>query len=248
MKRQTRQLELELRLRGWGGKREGAGRKPGPNPGLPHLRRAPLASRHPCHVTLKVRPDLPSLRDSRLVRELERSFAHACDRGDFRLVHYSIQSNHLHLIVEARDVDALGRGMKALGSRLARAVNRVFGRKGRVLLDRFHYVVLRTPTQVRNVLRYVLLNARRHLKRKPRTTRIESGSTRIDPGSTRIDPASSGRWFEGWRRSAAGLVAQARERPGGGVVAIATPHTWLLAEGWRKAGPRLDPAEVPCAS
>jgi len=95
-------------------------------------------------------------------------------------------------------------------------------------------VVLRSPTQVRNTLRYVLLNARRHWKKKPTVTRI--------------DPASSGRWFEGWRRSSAELVAEARERPGGGVVAIARPHTWLLAVGWRKAGPRLDPAEIPGGS
>ncbi|MCP5071621.1 MAG: hypothetical protein GY946_34100 [bacterium] len=201
---------------------------------MAHLRRAPLASRFPCHVTLKVRPDVPSLRNARLVREIERSFAQVLEREGFRLVHYSIQSNHLHLIVEAQDADALGRGMNALGARLARAVNRVFGRRGSVLLDRFHHRVLRTPTQVRNTLRYVLLNARRHLKKKPCTTRI--------------DPASSGRWFEGWRRSTSGLVAQARERPGAEVVAIARPHTWLLAEGWRKAGPLLDPAEVPSAA
>jgi len=232
MMRRTPQLELPLH--GWGGRRKGAGCRRGENPRVAHLRRAPLASRFPCHVTLKVRPDVPSLRDRRLVREVERSFACVLERKDFRLVHYSIQSNHLHLIVEANDARALGRGMNALGARLARAVNRVFGRKGRVLLDRFHHVVLRTPTQVRNAMRYVLLNARRHLKTKPRTTRI--------------DPASSGRWFEGWRRSAGGLVAQARERPGGSVLAIAAPHTWLLVEGWRKAGPRLDPAEVPGAA
>ncbi len=53
------------------------------------------------HVTLKVRKDVPSLRTLRLVRELERSFAASRERGDFRLVHYSIQRDHAHLIVEA---------------------------------------------------------------------------------------------------------------------------------------------------
>ncbi len=109
---------------------------------MAHLSRRGLASRFPCHVTLKVRDDVPSLRSVKLVREVERSWAKACDRGDFRLAHYSIQANHVHLLVEARDADALGRGMKALGSRLARAVNRVFGRRGRVLVDRYHHVVL----------------------------------------------------------------------------------------------------------
>ncbi len=79
-------------------------------------------SRFPCHVTLKVREGVPSLRSVALVRELERSFAKACERGDFRLAHDAIQGNRVHLIVEAKDVEALGRGMKALGSRLARAV------------------------------------------------------------------------------------------------------------------------------
>ncbi|MAE96230.1 MAG: hypothetical protein CL910_16380, partial [Deltaproteobacteria bacterium] len=72
------------------------------NPRVRHLSRAALASRHPCHVTLKVRPGLPSLRSVRLVGEVERSFSRACERGDFRLVHYSLQANHVHLIVEAR--------------------------------------------------------------------------------------------------------------------------------------------------
>ncbi len=233
MSRTRRPQQLELKHYGWGGKRPGAGRKVGEDPRVRHLSRAALASRFPCHVTLKVREGVPSLRSVRLVREVERSFSRACERGDFRLAHYSIQSNHVHLIVEARDAEALGRGMKSLGARLARAVNRVFGRRGPVLLDRYHHVVLRTPTQVRNALRYVLLNARRHMSRKSRE------------GVVRLDPASSGRWFPGWRRSAQGLVSQAQERPGGKVHAVAWPHTWLLQEGWRKGGGRLDPAECP---
>ena len=114
-------------------------------------------------MTLKVRSGLPSLRTVRLVRELERSFAAACERGRFRLVHYSIQNDHVHAIVEATSARNLASGMKSVGSRLARAVNRVFSRRGPVLADRYHRHVLRTPREVRNALAYVLLNARRHL-------------------------------------------------------------------------------------
>jgi len=89
-------------------------------------------------VTLRLESGLPSLRDVRVVRELERTFAAGCDRRDFRLVHYSLLGNHAHLIVEAQDRDALGRGMKAIGVRLARAMNRIAGRSGRVLADRYH--------------------------------------------------------------------------------------------------------------
>lgn len=72
-------------------------------------------------MTLRVVRGLPSLRDARLVRELERSFGAACERGDFRLVHYSIQRDHLHLLVEADGPVSLARGMIAPGARLARA-------------------------------------------------------------------------------------------------------------------------------
>jgi len=95
---------------------------------MPHEPRDAFASRHPVHVTLKVRPDVPSLRQVELVREVERSFRKACDQRRFRVVHYSLQSNHVHLIVEAAGAEDLGRGMKSIGARLARAVNRVFSR------------------------------------------------------------------------------------------------------------------------
>ncbi len=137
---------------GWGGKRVGAGRKVDPASGEPHLRRTDVASRYPCHVTLKVCDGVPSLRTAKLVRRLERSWAAASGRGDFRLVRYAIQANHIHLLVEAKDADALGRGMTSLGARLARAVNRVFERTGPVLKDRYRHEVLTTKTQVRNAL------------------------------------------------------------------------------------------------
>jgi REP element-mobilizing transposase RayT len=227
MARRTRQLELDLRAAaGWGGRRAGAGRKCGADPRDPHRARAPLEARFPCHVTLKVRCGLASLRSVRLVRELERSFAAACDRGRFRLVHYSIQHDHVHALVEATSKHDLACGMKSIAARFARAVNRVFGLRGRVLADRYHLHVLRTPREVRNALAYVLLNARRHLAKIGR--RLPAAA---------IDPASSGRFFSGWNR---------RVHPETGLhdPPVAPPHTWLLRVGWRRNG-LIDPAEVP---
>jgi REP element-mobilizing transposase RayT len=148
-----------------------------------------------------------------MVRALRRSFAVGCERGSFRLVHYSLQRNHLHAIVEAAGREALAAGMKSLGARFARCVNRVFGRRGAVLDGRFHAVVLKTPTQVRNALRYVLLNARKH------GVRIRG-----------IDPASSGRWFDGWRGG-----VDVRETPGC-ERDVAVARSWLLGVGWRRRG------------
>jgi REP element-mobilizing transposase RayT len=109
-----------------------------------------------------VRAGLPSLRSRRFVREFRRSLRRACERGEFRVVHYSIQRDHLHLVVEAAGKAALGRGMKSVSARLARAANRAFGRRGAVLDGRYHLRVLRTPREVRHALAYVLLNARKH--------------------------------------------------------------------------------------
>ena len=190
MRSRTRQLQLNLSTRPkWGGARPGAGRKPGPSRRDPHRRRAPLASRHPCHVTLKVQTNVPSLRSAKLVAALEQSWREARERGRFRLVHYSIQGDHVHMIVEAGSAQDLACGLKAIAARFARGVNRVFRRSGRVLADRCHVHVLRTPREVRNAIAYVLLNARRHLAQRGRRP----------PADGRIDTASSGRWFSGWR-------------------------------------------------
>jgi REP element-mobilizing transposase RayT len=224
-------LQLPARPR-WGGRRDGAGRKrePGRAPTLRHGSRESFSRPVPAHVTLRLLPGLLSLRTVKLVREIEEAFSRGCERSEFRLVHYSLQGNHAHLIVEARDRDALGRGMKAIGARLARAVNRVMGRSGPVLADRYHLRLLPTPKEVRNALRYVLLNARR------RAATAKATLTK----AVRIDPASSARWFDGWKRtgSAPSALEPAATR------AVSRARTWLLTVGWRRYG-LLDPADVP---
>lgn len=236
MPRLPAQATLPLKDRPhWGGRRTGAGRPRGERPRLRHRSRTSFGKPVPAHVTLRLQPGLVSLRTVQLVHALERTFADGCERGSFRLVHYSLQGNHAHLIVEARDTDALGRGMKAIGSRLARAVNRVMDRSGRVLADRYHLRLLPTPREVQRALRYVLLNARRHAARTVR----KAGRTIDD----RLDPASSARWFDGWqrtpRRPAPDPRADAADRP-----PVARARTWLLTAGWRRHG-LLDPADVP---
>ena len=102
----------------------------------------------PVHVTLRVRPGVSSLRGGALVREWRRSLAEASERGSFRVAHYSLQGDHAHLIVEAHGKEALACGMKSIGARLARAVNRVGRRSGPVLDGRYHHRSLRSPREV----------------------------------------------------------------------------------------------------
>jgi REP-associated tyrosine transposase len=232
MSRRDPQLSLALQdPPRWGGRRAGAGRKPGANPGLPHVSRNPFGKTLPTHVTLRLRKGLPSLRTVKIVREIERTFAIGRERRGFRLVHYSLQGNHAHLIVEAQDHAALGRGMMAIGSRLARALNRVARRSGPVLADRFHHRVLETPSEVHHALRYVLLNARRH------ATKARAAFAR----RVKLDPASSGRWFDGWKR---GRAVEEEGDPIREQSPVARARTWLLTTGWRRHG-LLDPAGVP---
>src|SRR5438552_1635506 len=178
-----RQLKLDLPQ--WGGRRKGAGRKPLHEraglirPGVPHLARPEFKSRHPVHITLRLAKGIPSIRRSDMRGELERAFRSSSDRFGFRLVHYSIQGNHLHFLAEADDGDALSRGMQGLTIRCARAVNRALKRRGKVFVDRFHARVLNSPREVANALRYVTENARHHGDQTPR------------------DPYSSQRWI--WR-------------------------------------------------
>jgi hypothetical protein len=118
--------------------------------------------------------------------------------------------------------------MKAVAARVARAVNRVFGRSGPALFGRYWLRVLRTPREVRSALAYVLLNARKHVFE----------ARRKEP-PVLLDECSSGRWFDGWRAPP----------PRGDPVApevhdVARPHTWLLEKGWRRHR-LIDPAEVP---
>jgi REP element-mobilizing transposase RayT len=141
---------------------------------------------------------------------IERALARGAERFGCRLVHYSIQSNHLHAIVEALDAHALSRAMQGLLVRVARALNKLWCRKGSAFVDRYHARALRTPREVRSALLYVLHNARHH-------------GLQV----TGVDEYSSGPWFDGWTH-------EVRVPRRGRVVVIAT--TWLLGRGWRRHG------------
>jgi REP element-mobilizing transposase RayT len=205
-----------------GGLRHGAGRKPnGERALVPHVRRARIDARVPVLVTWKLRDGLSNLRRPALRGLLLEAIASARDRHALRLVHYSIQSNHVHAIVEARDATALARGAQGLSVRIAKALNRAWGRRGRVFADRYHSRALRTPREVRYALAYVLNNARKH------GARVEG-----------IDPYSSGAAFDGWREPRARDVVRTLAPP------VVRARAWLLTTGWRRHG-LVGVTEVP---
>jgi len=146
----------------WGGKRKGAGRRPhGAKAGVSHLERPVLKPRFPVHVTWRMRGDVWNLRAQRCLSVLQKAFL-AGSKESFQIVHYSVMGNHIHLLVEATDRRALSLGMQGLGIRIARALQKVMGRRGHVLKERYHAHILKTPLEVKRARLYLLNNARHH--------------------------------------------------------------------------------------
>ena len=210
--------QLSLKARTWGGRREGAGRKPSRRPvGIPHRTRPEHKARYPVHVTLRADRGLPSLRAAPIFPSIRGALGHAL-RADFRILEFSVQRDHVHLLCEADSRATLSRGLQGVCIRLAKAVNRTLVRRGRVWSDRYHARALRTPREVRNALVYVLQNGRKHAS-------VPRG----------FDPCSSAASFTGWK--GAPIVARV-------VLRLGRPRTWLAAVGWKRHG-LLDPDEAP---
>ncbi len=213
-------LPLEA-ARTWGGARKGAGRKPRGRPSMPHVTRPKIDPRCPVQVTIRATPGLPSLRSARVFGALRRAIARASvDR--FRVIHFSIQQDHGHFIVEGDEARRARGGVHGLAIRLALAVNRALGRRGKVVGDRYHARPLTTPRHMRASMVYVLLNFRKHL-------RAPAG----------VDPRSSGPQFSGWHHAplATGVAP-----------ATALPQTWMARVGWQRAGGPLRVEEHPAAA
>ena len=219
-----RSRQMALRIPSWGGARTGAGRprREGPRDSVPHRARPEHNPRHPVHLTLRARTAAPSFRTRRAFAALTTAMA-AASNATFRIVHFSIQTDHLHAIVEADDARALSLGVAGFRIRCARAINRAFHRAGPVWSGKYHARALRTPGETRTAIVYVLLNWKKHVR-----------------GAYGVDEYSSGPWFAGWIHPA--------QRPATPNPA-ASPLTWLAARGWReRGGGPIAPDERPAFS
>jgi REP element-mobilizing transposase RayT len=204
-----------------------------------HRARPVHKSRFPVHVTLRTVKGLAWLRDPPLFAALRSAIARS-QRGEaLRITDFSVEPNHVHVIVEAEDEKALSNGMRALTIRLTLTVRRITGHRGAVWADRYHTHELRSPTEVRNALAYVLNNWRKHVR-----------------GVGEMDPYSSAPWFsgwselakstnDGWARAQPGVIEpwvaigppararlSARSADTTPVCPVVEPKTWLATTGW----------------
>jgi REP element-mobilizing transposase RayT len=222
-----RHVQVEIEFTKRGGRRPGAGRKRKcGRRRVPHTRRPDHCPRHPSHITLRVLDEVGRLRRRDAFKVCRRvMIEQAVKRTDFRVVHLSIQGNHIHMVCEADSRIALSRGTAGFKISAAKKLNKVRGRSGEVFADRYHEEPLTTPAQVRNCLAYVMNNWRRHGEDRDATSRV--------------DPYSTGMWFTGWAEMQFTV-------PDGLEVLPSTPaRTWLLNGGWQKCGRPISLYEVP---
>lgn len=221
----------------WGGRREGAGRKPmsekerrSRRRNVVHRARPVHKKRHPVHVTMRAKGGLPSFRQQRvhrmlvsvLERQLKRRYA-----GDFHVVHYSIQSNHLHVVIEATDKRTMRSGVSGLVIAFAKRLNKLLERvTGKVWGDRYHARELQSPTAVRNALSYLFQNYKHH------------GVATY--GSGIVDHFTDAPHFRRWATEIYSLPTESKPTD--------TPRTWLLEEGWWRHCGLLHPEERPADS
>src|SRR5258708_3719886 len=177
MGKTSRQLSLNFEKR----KRRRSRRGRLASSGVPHRVRPEHKAPHPVHVTLRAARGLPSLREQVIFFEMRGAVGRTA-RSWFRVVHFSVQANHVHLLVEADDKTSLVRGIMGVAIRMARAVNRVLERHGNVWSERYHSRALKTPREVRNGIVYVLMNKQEHSSK-----------------AMGLDPCSSASLFDGWK-------------------------------------------------
>jgi putative transposase len=211
--------------------------------GRVHHRARPIhKGRHPVHITLRARHGLPSFRQQlvhALILRVLRDQRRRAYGTTFQIVHFSIQSNHLHMIVEADDGptpqalleerkerrrNPLRSGVSGFVIAFAKRLNAMFKRKGKVWDDRYHRHDLQSPHEVKTSVRYVINNFRKH--------------GHLTFGTGAFDYYSSAQHFDGWSEP---LFSQFSEPEPWTETA---PRTWLLAQGWKRHG-LIHPAETP---
>ncbi len=213
-----RKRHVQQELFRHGGKRKGAGRPPkGRRSSEKHQKRPQLRASEPVHVVLRVAKDVGTLRRRQVYHAIRKALIATFTRDDFRVVHLSIQRDHVHLLGEASGRMALARGMQAFQISAAKHINAAMNRRGTVFPDRYHAEIIKSRRRARNALAYVLNNWRKH--REPLVRDFV-----VDPFSTAVH-------FEGWNDlHETGFSASYEPLP------VWKPKTWLLSDGWRMYG------------
>ena len=213
-----RKPQMSFHFRQHGGLRKGAGRKRHLKNDPKHSVREKIDARTPAHITLKMIDDVPNLRTAKFMRAFAKAVRRTQEFG-LRIQHFTIESNHIHLVAEATDNDALTSGLISLKTSIAWALRLIFNFYGRVFCGRYHLRLIRTPTEMRNVLRYVLFNHAHHCQ-----TEIF-----VDLYSTALE-------FEELDRLINKRVSASKPFWWGEIKnCLSKAGSWMQAQGWKRA-------------
>jgi REP element-mobilizing transposase RayT len=217
MKKAARHMSFK-KVAGWGGIRRDAGR-PNQSGEVGHSKRPRVKGSTPLHVTWRLREKSVNLRCEEVAAVFEKSALGAKKFG-LRILHFAILANHLHMMVEAADNSDLASGLRSFVIRFVKGVRQILQGRGPLFAGRYHLHVLKTPTEVKRALTYILQNFAKHSKLL-----------------WHLDKYSSAPHFGEWRallgRNVGPLLAEAarvHELP----KYLSGPRSWLAREGWRR--------------
>lgn len=120
---------------------------------MAHEKREQVRTHIPLHINFKYKL---SVKNKEGLKALHKAIKNARSHG-LKIIHFSLQHNHVHLIIVATNNRILTKGMRSLTITLSKTLD-----KGRIQLQRYHLHVLRTRKEAKNAFHYVLFNERKH--------------------------------------------------------------------------------------
>lgn len=225
---------------GWGGKRRGSGRK-NRSGQQNHMARPQIEAKWPLHITLRLNPGVLSLRRKFVLKVFIEGVQRARKFG-LKINEFSILANHFHLIAETDNNENLSRGMQSLLIRLAKQVKKLAKElnrpiSGAVFVERYHLNVLKTPTEMKNALIYVLTNEDKHAGQKPEPSIFSSSFCFQERDRLKIkySPKKLNDVKRFWRSFVQVKQVSSRKRPQSLPLPLSQAQSWLGSVGWQKA-------------
>lgn len=144
-----------------------AGRPAKNDPGIRHSSRMKFSKLTSFHLTIKVRENKADIQSKKLLKALHHAIARARLKN-LKVIHYTLEYNHVHLLVETNDHRILHAGMQALGISFSKAINKVKSLKGHVYKHRYHQRKIGSARELKNVLLYIFNNGKKHKRTNKR--------------------------------------------------------------------------------
>lgn len=141
--------------------RKGGGRRPKHDKGIRHIKRPEIKRLTSLHLTVKILKDKAGIKNKQTLALLKHAILKARKKG-LRIIHFTLEYDHVHLLVEANDNEVLGRGMMVFGVTMAKGINRLKSIKGTVYKHRYHFRKINSPRELKNVLHYIFNNGIKH--------------------------------------------------------------------------------------